>query len=294
MAKIQLPFVLGEKYRHNTRDQLGEVSRYECILPTFEKDNFASYEKCDKYPKIPFRMVIVGSSGSGKSELMKKIYEKEPSFYVERDNIVWYGGKHKYPENAKGFPFQPRDTTKHTILIFDDPQPMYYPMISDVFRLGRPKGISPILAVHSWDQLISNQHLRYINDGLTNVYVFCQSAASNVMNKHARSFEPVLACSDRERCEKIIYSMDGTADYNWIICGKDAELIKLNYTPTMKEYTKKYIDPILYSSDDDTSDVSSSDDEYADQPISKKACLEYVSKCNKEDLKRIYEQCKTI
>ena len=58
------------------------------IFPTFSKDSFAQYERCNKYPSIPFEMVIVGTSGSGKSEQIKRIHQQDPAFYCQRDGFL--------------------------------------------------------------------------------------------------------------------------------------------------------------------------------------------------------------
>lgn len=43
------------------------------ILPSFSSNSFIAYERCDKFPTIPIRLVIVGASGNGKSELIKRL-----------------------------------------------------------------------------------------------------------------------------------------------------------------------------------------------------------------------------
>ena len=62
-----------------------------------------------------------------------------------------------YPSNPKSFPVIPEGGNKHIIICYDDPEPKYYEQISNVFRLGRPCGISPIVAIHSWEQITKSQ-----------------------------------------------------------------------------------------------------------------------------------------
>ena len=66
---------------------------------------------------------------------------------------MWYGGQTNYPSNPKALPLIPEGSMKHIIMCYDDSQPKYYKQIADVFKLGQPKGISPISAIHSWEQL---------------------------------------------------------------------------------------------------------------------------------------------
>ena len=96
--------------------------------------------------------------------------------------------------------------------MYDHPRAQYYEQIGDVFRLGTPCGVSPILAIHSWDQMTRSPYLRMINDGMTNMFCFCQGTASNILRRH-RNFAAVLNCLDPVKEQEILYSLDGTYDY---------------------------------------------------------------------------------
>ena len=50
------------------------------VLQDFPCSPFTNYKCCEKDPSIQFRMITIGGSGTGKSKLVKKIYNKEHSF----------------------------------------------------------------------------------------------------------------------------------------------------------------------------------------------------------------------
>ena len=86
-AKINLPFKFNTAYKHKTKKD-GDPVSLKMIFPTFSKDPFAQYERCNKYPSIPVRMVIDGATSSGKSELIKRIHQQDPVFYCQRDGFL--------------------------------------------------------------------------------------------------------------------------------------------------------------------------------------------------------------
>lgn len=196
MAQIKSKLMYDGVYNHLIeKDVIPQktVCNMELITPDFKSTPLDEYQRNAKFPSVPFRMIIVGSSGTGKSELIKKIFNKEPEFYCERNYMIWYGKYREYPLNVKEFPPYNKEGKQHGIVAYDDPTPEYYKLISDVFRLGRPRGISPIVAIHSWDQLIQSASLRVLKDQ-ANIIVLCKEAATEVFERHKASFTGFLRC----------------------------------------------------------------------------------------------------
>ena len=143
-------------------------------------------------------MIIIGSSGSGKSTLIKKIQDQDRETYCQRDYFIWYGKNSPYPDNTTQFPSHDPNGQRHCIVACDDPKPKYFPLIANVFRLSRPKGISPILVVHSWEQIAANPHLKVLINQ-ANIIVCCQEIAADIKSRHARQFNIFLRCPNEMR-----------------------------------------------------------------------------------------------
>ena len=276
MAKLKSKITFDGVYNHLIDKDVinkSDVSEMQIIVPQFKSSKIEDYERTALYPSVPFRMIIVGSSGSGKSELIKKIFKKDPEFYCERDFMQWYGKNEEYPFNKMQFPHYSPSGDQHGIVAYDDPKPEYYPLISDVFRLGRPRGISPIVAIHSWDQLIQSPKLRILKDQ-ANIIVLCQEAATEVFERHQASFNGFLRCPNKMRKIELLNSMDGRFDYNWILNGKECKNYKIGYPKTIGTFKKETINPMYKviedssTSSSSSSDSSSSDSDDSDSSIS--------------------------
>lgn len=295
MAKIKSRLNLDGTYDNLIEKDVipkKKISHMEMILPEFKKLPLDEYERVTKFPTVPFRMIIVGSSGSGKSELIKKIYHKDREFFCQRDYFIWYGKFSPYPSNPKEFPYHAESGDQHVIVAYDDPKPEYYPLIMDVFRLGRPKGISPIIVIHSWDQLIQSSALRILKNQ-ANIVVLCQEAATEVIERHQASFNGFLKCPTKKRKEEVINSLDGEMDYNWVINGKECTNYKIGYPNSIQKFKQERIEPIkkimdLGQSSSSSSSSSDSEEEIV-LPMSKYPCRG-EKKPTKNDMKDEYER----
>ena len=299
MAKINTKLEYDSVYSHLIeKDPIKRksVCKMEMINPDFKSNKLDEYERDEKYPSVPFRMIIVGSSGSGKSELIKKIYNKEPGFYCQRDFMNWYGKYTPYDLNTRKFPSHDADGKQHGVIAYDDPTPEYYSLISDVFRLGRPRGISPIVAIHSWDQLIQSPKLRILKDQ-ANIIVLCKEAATEVFERHLASFNGFIRCPSKMRKQQLFSSLNGDWDYNWIVNGKDCVNYKIGYPETVKDFKTEIID-VMYpetcpSSDSDTSSCDSDSeisDDGDDMQCPRKKIKTDLPEIDIEDLKDKYQK----
>ena len=273
MAKLTSKLQFDGTYTHGVRKELNpnlNVVENEVIIPNFESLPLDDYERCEKFPTVPFRMIIIGSSGSGKSSMIKKIAEQDKETYCQRDFFIWYGNNSPYPDNIKEFPYHEPNGQQHMVVAYDDPEPKYFPLIANVFRLGRPKGISPILVVHSWEQIANNPHLKVLVNQ-ANIICLCQESATDIRERHHRQFDAFLKCPNSMRKQILINSLNGMHDYNWIINGKECRNFYIDYPNTLYEFKKYKIDPLLPTSqlplppksvalDNDSSDTSGEDD----------------------------------
>ena len=321
MAKLKNKLQFDGTFTHGVDKSLDpnlDVTSTEVILPKFEHLPLDDYERCEKFPTVPFRMIIIGSSGSGKSTLISKIADQDRETYCQRDYFIWYGKNSPYPDNVHQFSSHDPQGASHCSVAYDDPNPKYFPLIANVFRLGRPKGISPILVVHSWEQIASSPHLRVLINQ-ANIVVFCQESVTDIQTRHSRAFDSFLKCPNVMRKQKIVNSLDGAHDYNWIINGKECKNFYIDYPNTLYNYKKYKIDPMVSrelpavgvvkcedsssssSSDDggnlsDTSSSSSSDDEMVHLPMSRKhkAMMCKYKPVQKFDARGVYDRIQDI
>ena len=240
--KLVLPYkVDGTYYKPNLQRGRQNVSSLEMMIPTFKSSNLAHLNRDVKFPSILFRMITVGASGSGKSELIQKIYNKQTGFNTDYDAFVWYGEKDKYPINPNTFP--PHEPGKPTIVAFDDPDlRLHGKMIAETFRRGRPLGISSIVTIHNYGQLISNAHLNVAKEQ-ANIFCFCRAAALGVLKRP--TFFDCLACPDIEKRYAILASLDGNMDYNWVTMGPECFNYKLGYFNAINTFKEEKIDTLL-------------------------------------------------
>lgn len=262
MAFVESNLNIDSAYTRQYDDDYEDdgVSTMEMIAEEFQGNDLDSYSRCDKFPSVPFRMIVVGSSGSGKSTLIRKLYEQNREFYCKRDSFTWYGNKVPYPKDPNTWPPHDQTGRQHSIVVYDDPDDRYFNVIRRVFQHGRPKGISPVVIIHSWDQLIGSPALRVLKNQ-ANIVCLCQEAASEVKERHALSFDGFLKCPNSSRKSQLLQSIDGNFDYNWITNGKCCKNIRIGYPKTLSVYKKRKIDPIIQGISSSSSSSSSSDDD---------------------------------
>jgi hypothetical protein len=172
--------------------------RIVIIMPTFE-------QKPEKFqfPKGGCRAVISGCSGSGKTELCRKIIEhRNHIFQNPPDRIIWlykwrqaFFNDYKFIDFTQEFPvdFEP---TIHTLLIADDIilEPEHLQAVCDLFIRGRHLGISVILL--SQATFLNNPHYRLCQQNATHLFLFKAIRGRNQIETIGRQIFSRQALSD--------------------------------------------------------------------------------------------------
>lgn len=121
------------------------------------KDQYSHYSRGWMVPKLPCRIVIIGQSESGKSDIVKGILDGEiPELAMQYDEYCAFSTTvdddlqtAQYREIKHPLETFPDKNPNHVICVFDDPPPHRHDAFKSAVNMlycnGRHKGYSPIL-----------------------------------------------------------------------------------------------------------------------------------------------------